>query len=74
MKVIQAQFKGEDGSMGFRTGKVYKLEIVEIILPKFVTKWKVMIMNTPVNITCPYTSWDTFKQNWDLYEEKVNEK
>lgn len=54
--MMLAKFIGQDGSMGFRRGRVYNLEVAGgrgrrppvIVWP----------------VRCPYGSWDAFYANW----------
>ena len=50
------RFTGEDGSLGYRNGKVYLLEV------------ELMNANMPTITTpkfCPYSSWESFLDNWE---------
>jgi len=53
-----------------KTGKVYDLEIEEIKISLFesASRW-LLGVTKPVIISpirCPYSSWETFDQNWKL--------
>lgn len=52
------RFIGEDGSLGYRKGKIYMLEL----RGRGMTELGVII-DAPVR--CPYSSWEAFFENWE---------
>lgn len=50
-----ARFIGADHSLGYRTGVVYNLTVVQ--------RWGVPSITHPT--PCPYGSWDAFWKNWE---------
>jgi hypothetical protein len=48
------RFKGEDGSLGYRKGRIYRLKI---------TGWQIICIQLPYR--CPYDSWELFFENWE---------
>lgn len=74
-----ARFIGTDGSMGYRHGQIYTLHISQreySFLHPFTRKSvdvKVTIIGPPPLSMCPYTSWKTFRQNWEIIDPKGGE-
>ena len=68
---IKAIFTGENGSLGYQTGKRYLLDVSYV---KGLSKYPEILIK-PVNsaiavqdksiLPCPYSSIETFLQNWD---------
>jgi hypothetical protein len=56
-----AAFVGTDDSMGLRKGTAYNIQVYATTQHPVV----VMIDNGNEVIRCPYSSVDTFLQNWD---------
>lgn len=67
-KVVRAVFKGTDGSMGFRTKTIYVLDLFypQSDFARFMFGGQVILLNTPVGMTCPYHSIESFKKNWKV--------
>jgi len=62
--IVQARFKGKDGSLGYRKGKIYSL-----IVNKTPNQWGDMAISTITGrMYCPYKNWETFLLNWDILE------
>lgn len=71
---IQAKFIGENGSLGYETGKVYDLFVVNNEPNKFLSvmshgiidgrEFDFYIYRKPGVGYCPYTNIETFLQNW----------
>jgi len=55
---VIARFIGTDGSLGYRTGQVYRLDVRRAI---FTDKPSI---RSPY--ACPYGSWAAFWANWEL--------
>jgi hypothetical protein len=55
MLAIEATFIGEDGSMGYRTGRIYSL---------IVQGCRVDRLENPGTDPCPYASVESFLRNW----------
>ena len=67
---IKATFRGENGSMGFRTGEEYELEVFADS-PK--SSQIVVFLYTPSKPTrplCPYTNIEYFLRNWSNISKK----
>lgn len=54
---FRLRFTGADGSLGFRTGRVYDLVV------RYEGDGRVSIT---MPVRCPYRSWVTFWQNWQV--------
>lgn len=54
-------FIGEDGSMGYKHGEVYLLEIWGVTKP--VIKSPILVPEY-IATQIPYSNWNTFLQNW----------
>jgi hypothetical protein len=74
-KIITGTFKGEDGSLGYRTGKFYALCVEENpsrlqqILNRWPRDWEMIIIKPTF---CPYSSRAKFEANWEInHEESV---
>ena len=61
MKVINAMFIGEDGSMGFRNGKFYSLKVSSGYY-----KGKPCLWVYCDGIACPYYGFEALSDNWSL--------
>ena len=69
------KFKGQDHSLGYRTGKIYDLTISGRTLSQRIFgqmvgipfTWRVLV-HSPM--FCPYISWEAFNANW----ERVNDE
>lgn len=63
MTIIEATYMGEDGSLGYQTGRRYRLKIEE---------GSAMQGEYPLVIVsphpCPYGSLDAFLRNWNSIE------
>lgn len=59
------KFLGEDGSLGFRTGRVYKLEV-----ETGYKRLRVTYYSAAGNVYCVYQSWNSFFKNWSLENKK----
>lgn len=57
---MKARFIGKDRSMGFRTGKVYRIKIVE----DKVRNW--LWVKEFWGLYCPYESRKAIENNWDI--------
>ena len=55
-KRLRLRFVGADGSLGYRRGTIYDLDVV-------VRRIGGPLVTAPR--TCPYSSWRTFWQNWE---------
>jgi len=64
---MRAEFIGEDGSMGYRTGQKYMLYIDQS-LSIFPLRLQPTIVRAEgksfCGFYCPYDSWDAFWRNW----------
>lgn len=59
---MKLKFIGEDGSMGLRTGEIYDTRI--FIKGEYLwVEWKASLYSVK---SCPYTSTQSFAQNWEL--------
>ena len=61
----RAKFIGEDGSMGFRTGKTY---LVSITYDDY-NGWY-WLKAWPSGLYCPYGSWIKLEDNWAFYDDQ----
>jgi hypothetical protein len=62
------RFMGEDGSMGFKTGLVYRLTMKGMPLPdKRINNARLIV--TDGHRWCPYSSMETFNKNWSAVSE-----
>lgn len=53
MKRFKARFIGEDGSLGYKNGEIYNLQMIGMI-----------IQRTDGKGTCTYESLSSFLKNW----------
>jgi hypothetical protein len=53
-------FKGENGSMGYITGKTYWLEVQE-----YDDRYVQMFPINPLRKSCPYQNINLFHENWE---------
>lgn len=63
-----AKYQGADGSMGFRSGRVYHLD-VDIILISVDSKMTLnpcIVVSDNHGHSCPYSSLDSLQRNWEL--------
>lgn len=61
--MIKAYFKGEDGSMGYKSGKKYELHVA-------ICKNKIIIRPTNGKLSmCPYDTLESFLNNWIIVQE-----
>ena len=61
------KFKGQDGSLGFRKDKVYKVQIFEMgLLDRIFLGAKYLLVDTNGGLRCPYRSWRTIRNNWSI--------
>jgi len=60
---VIARFIGQDGSLGYRTGQVYHLDVRRAI---FSDKPHILRPRP-----CPYSSWAAFWANWELVPTPV---
>lgn len=63
--MIRAKFIGTDGSMGFRNGRHYWINIEE---EEQGSKW--VWVKTFFGRSCPYASMKLLQQNWDIAKER----
>lgn len=69
---MRARFKGKNGSMGFKHGKVYELktgfEPIEVRKPGHIAtvKWYITLRDTKSSAWCPYSSTAAVEENWDI--------
>lgn len=62
---MKLKFIGEDGSMGLRTSEIYDTRI--FIKGEYLwVEWKVDCYGPFAVKHCPYTSTQSFAQNWEL--------
>jgi len=54
---VRMKFIGKDGSMGYKTGDVYDVEIK--------SSGKFIILSSKGYIRCPYSSIKALLQNWE---------
>ena len=62
-----AKFIGQDGSLGFRTGRKY---IINIERDNNNNNW--IWVKELFGRSCPYQSMDTLKKNWDIPSNKFH--
>ena len=68
---VTARFDGENGSMGFVTGRIYQLTLEYDPAAKW---WTARTRNGPRAIWCPYASPEAFLANWSPLEATVTVK
>lgn len=56
---IKAKFIGEDGSLGYKYGKIYKLNI-----NGFYSTTTIRILRDDNQGVCEYSSFEKFLENW----------
>lgn len=59
---VKCIFQGQDGSLGYRTGREYDLEL--IFSPRKGQPTRVVIFPNGNQIPCPYESFTSFLKNW----------
>lgn len=73
---VSAKFVGKT-SMGFRTGKVYKLQLVWRTIKKRIGgpifgHWETIrclcVYDVDSSAWCPYSSYEAFEINWEVFE------
>lgn len=72
MRLIRAIFNGEDGSMGYKKGELYFLELMERD-----GKYAVEIKRLDGTGYCPYSTYYSFLVNWlkpEAVEPRADEK
>lgn len=73
---IGATFKGKDGSVGYRTGRVYLIDVLISADDPFavmVSLDSVQSSSTTIDYqTCPYSTMQAFYDNWEVPEEYKN--
>lgn len=62
MKLEKFIFIGKDGSLGFRHGQAYWIEVNSFVRIHITYKTK------QGEIDCPYESWRAFFKNWKFAE------
>lgn len=63
-------FKGQDGSLGYRTGERYELDIGLGTYQGKPVYWLSKYNNAgSAKCQCPYSSARSLKANWDIEEE-----
>lgn len=69
------KFIGEDGSLGYQSGKTYCL-LIENKIDIFKFKFYPVILSFVENPrgACPYESWNAFWRNWHIPENTVEIK
>lgn len=60
---LRARFVGKDGSLGYRTGFVYTLELRHSF-----RRWSIRRLPARDGF-CPYGSWNAFLRNWELVND-----
>lgn len=65
-------FIGTDGSMGLTKGREYNLEpIKQPLFGERAPLWvEIVGPSIPQGMICPYSSFETFFQNWELVSKK----
>jgi hypothetical protein len=67
---VKARFKGTNGSLGYKTGKMYKLDF-GVVSVFGTAKSRIEISDSHVsswdkNTICQYASLKKFLENWDV--------
>jgi len=57
------KFIGQDGSMGLVNNKTYELTVRKPSLADKLKGWEVIVTDP---VYCPYSSYITFYENWQL--------
>lgn len=69
MKYIKAKYKGLDGSLGYKTGVEYILELHDISMIPRISN--VGIKRLDNNGVCIYSTFAKFMENWENVSEHV---
>lgn len=65
VRIVLAEFIGTNGSMGFKKGKIYNINIKEQL--------NVIVLRTmDGKLWCPYSSMEAFYKNWKILLRKRN--
>lgn len=63
MKTEFYRFKGQDGSLGLKKGTFYVIGLKRYLFSKKILAY-IYLTKEGRALTCPYTSIETFNQNW----------
>lgn len=66
------EYIGEDGSMGLKKGDHYYLKLTGLPIPDKRINNARILANNFGRWKCPYSTMETFKQNWKRLGEEAN--
>lgn len=70
-KIVYAKFIGADGSMGLRNGQSYYILLEDVSDYNILHsdwKYRASMLNNKSFFTCPYSSLESFSDNWEVRE------